>query len=53
MPSSYNVLGSIVDLIAQALGSSGIPVISTIANGARSVNRALGGAGTKFLDGIF
>lgn len=52
-PADYNLLGQIVELIASALGSTNIPIVSSVAKGALAVNNATGGAGTRFLDGIF
>lgn len=52
-PASDNVLGGIVEKIAEALERSGIPFVSRAAGWARKVNSATGGAATNFLDGIF
>lgn len=52
-PSKANALGTIVAHIAEALGDSGIPIVSQIGKGVVGVNRALGGAPVKFLDSIF
>jgi len=51
-PACYNALGSVLNVIAEALGGSGIPILSDIGRAATGVNRALGGAPVRLLDSI-
>lgn len=50
-PASDNALGTVMNWVADALSS--VPIVGGIARGAKSLDKALGGAGTRFLDSIF
>lgn len=52
-PACDNVLGGIVNWIADALESSGVPILAQAASFTKRLDRMAGGAGTRFLDGIF